>query len=215
MAFTDVDFGRICLWTIKNTEMGKGLVFCCVPVCCCLVYTNPSTDGLWCWRLAVYCLCPYSIASMEWLESCPGISGSVYAADVCSRCAHIDAGVGRLSSGSDSYAWFCGGAVHRPIYVLLFTDDEKGVFSVNVGKYLRISAVPDFSCSYFRNYDNSNVYLFFCWDLTCYYYYLIPALLNASAADIGFCLCAGAASQTVPCGSRAAVRSGRRMQYVG
>ena len=32
----------------------------------------------------------------------------------------------------------------------------------------------------FRSFDSSNTYLFYCWDLTCYYYYLIPALINAS-----------------------------------
>lgn len=31
-----------------------------------------------------------------------------------------------------------------------------------------------------RFWDTNNNYLFFCWELTCYYYYLIPALLNCS-----------------------------------
>ena len=32
----------------------------------------------------------------------------------------------------------------------------------------------------FREYDSSNGHMFYCFDLTCVYYYLIPALLNSS-----------------------------------
>lgn len=67
------------------------------------------------------------------------------------------------------------------LYMYCFLHMMKRVFSLSVWGNIYASALfLIFHFLIFRNYDNGNVYLFFCWDLTCYYYYLIPALLNAS-----------------------------------
>ena len=67
------------------------------------------------------------------------------------------------------------------LYMYCFLQMIKRVFSLSTWGNICASALfLIFHFLIFRNYDNSNVYMFFCWDLTCYYYYLIPSLLNAS-----------------------------------
>ena len=67
------------------------------------------------------------------------------------------------------------------LYMYCFLQMLRRVFSLSVWGNIYASALfLIFHFLIFRSYDNRNVYLFYCWDLTCYYYYLIPALLNAS-----------------------------------
>jgi len=72
-------------------------------------------------------------------------------------------------------------AVFIGLYMYCFLRMIKRVFSLPVwGNIFAGALFLIFHFLIFRSYDSGNVYLFFCWDLTCYYYYLIPALLNAS-----------------------------------
>lgn len=65
------------------------------------------------------------------------------------------------------------------LYFRSFSRMMKRLFSLS-------SLGTIFSCALFliahfvvlRRYESHNLYLFRCWDLTCYYYYLIPAVVN-------------------------------------
>lgn len=67
------------------------------------------------------------------------------------------------------------------VYLYCFTQMIKRAFSLPEEISVSISAF--FLLLHFlamRSEESSNRYMFYCWDLTCYYFYLIPSLLNAS-----------------------------------
>lgn len=67
------------------------------------------------------------------------------------------------------------------VYIVCFTRMMKRLFDLSSYRAVVCSALfLVFHFLMFRSYDDSNTYLFYCWDITCYYYYLIPAAINAS-----------------------------------
>lgn len=67
------------------------------------------------------------------------------------------------------------------VYVWCFGKLVQHLFNLNTVRRMIMSALfLLLHFMVFRDDENSNNYLFHCWDLTCVYYYLIPALLNCS-----------------------------------
>lgn len=67
------------------------------------------------------------------------------------------------------------------VYLRCFGTLMERRFSVSAASSVLLSVL--FLTLHFlvmRSQNAGNNYLFFCWELTCYYYYLIPALLNCS-----------------------------------
>ena len=65
------------------------------------------------------------------------------------------------------------------LYFWSFSRMMKRLFSLSSLGTIFSSAL--FLIAHFvvlRRYESDNLYLFHCWDLTCYYYYLIPAVIN-------------------------------------
>lgn len=72
-------------------------------------------------------------------------------------------------------------ALSITVYVFCFTRMVKHLVSLSdLGAVFSGILFLILHFLIFRSYDNGNTYLFYCWDLTCYYYYLIPSLINAS-----------------------------------
>lgn len=66
-------------------------------------------------------------------------------------------------------------------YVYCFVKMMERLFSWSAQESITVSAI--FFALHFlalSSQASGNQYLFYCWDLTCYYFYLIPSLLNAS-----------------------------------
>lgn len=67
------------------------------------------------------------------------------------------------------------------LYIWSFTQMMRRLFRLSTAGALFSSAL--FLVAHFiifRTGITGNTYLFYCWDLTCYYYYIIPAAVNAS-----------------------------------
>lgn len=66
-------------------------------------------------------------------------------------------------------------------YVYSFERLIHRLFRLAVSPSLMVSSVFFlFHFLVFHSQQASNQYMFYCWDFTCYYFYLIPSLLNAS-----------------------------------
>ena len=66
-------------------------------------------------------------------------------------------------------------------YVYSFEQLLHRLFRLAVRPSLVVSSVFFlFHFLVFHSQQASNQYMFYCWDFTCYYFYLIPSLLNAS-----------------------------------
>lgn len=66
-------------------------------------------------------------------------------------------------------------------YMVCFAQLMKRLFQLSDGENIVVSAlffVLHFLV--FRAGETDNEYMFYCWDFTCYFFYLIPSLLNAS-----------------------------------
>ena len=72
-------------------------------------------------------------------------------------------------------------ALFLTVYIWSFTRMMRRLFHLSTTGTLFSSAL--FLVAHFvifRTGQTGNTYLFYCWDLTCYYNYLIPAVVNAS-----------------------------------
>lgn len=66
-------------------------------------------------------------------------------------------------------------------YVYSFDQLIKRLFRLTAGPSIVVSFVFFlFHFLVFHSRQASNQYMFYCWDFTCYYFYLIPSMLNAS-----------------------------------
>lgn len=104
---------------------------------------------------------------------------------VCSVSAHLlypwtGNYIGSIMWGSALVVSLC-----ITVYVICFTKMVERVFSLTSGESVTVS-VFFFLLHFlvFRSEGCANQYMFYCWDLTCYYFYLIPSLLNASLVMI-------------------------------
>lgn len=67
------------------------------------------------------------------------------------------------------------------MYLVCFGQMLKRLFSLSSLRTVYASALfLILHFLIFRKYDSTNGHMFYCFDLTCVYYYLIPSLLNAS-----------------------------------
>ena len=72
-------------------------------------------------------------------------------------------------------------AVSVTVYVCSFDRLVHRLFRLSAPRSIAVSLVfVMFHFLAMRSFLAANQYLFYCWDLTCYYFYLIPSLLNAS-----------------------------------
>lgn len=72
-------------------------------------------------------------------------------------------------------------AVFVTVYVWSFDRLVQRLFQLSAPRAIVISLIfVMFHFLAMRCFQAANQYLFYCWDLTCYYFYLIPSLLNAS-----------------------------------
>lgn len=70
-------------------------------------------------------------------------------------------------------------------YMICFAQLVKRMFHLTDGTTVVISSVFFvFHFLVFRAGETNNEYMFYCWDVTCYFFYLIPSLLNASLVMI-------------------------------